>query len=233
MTDIEINVRGSHTTTLPPERGTVHATLALEGPEPQPVFDAVTAALATVGASIEGLHDPELGPVTWYSFDQVRRSSRRPWHKDGKRLPLVHSAAVAIEAKFRDFDALGEWVAWSAGVEGLEVHHTDWALTAVRRVEVERMTRQQAVRDAKLRAQDYAGALELGSVEVHGISDTGLSRGADGARTNLVDSIAGDGSPEFALRPEHVSITAEVEATFVAKRIDDELVRTLRDAGQR
>ncbi|HUL99516.1 MAG TPA: SIMPL domain-containing protein [Mycobacterium sp.] len=218
MNEIKITVRGTHTTTLPPERGTIHATLALEGPEPEPVFEAVVSKLAAVKRSIEVLHDDERGPVTWYSFDQVRRGCRRPWNKDGKQLPLVHFATVSITAKFRDFDELAKWVVWSAGVEGLTVGHIEWALTEARRLEAERTTRQQAVRDANRRAQDYADALELGSVEVRSISDPGLSRPGGSERRGYAraDMLAGAaGSEELTLRPEHVEISAEVEAAFV------------------
>jgi len=218
---VEINVRGEHTVTLPPERGTVHASLALEGPQAEPVFQAVTAALAEVRASIEALHHPKNGPVTWYSFDQVRVGSRRPWHKDGKQLPLVYSAAVSIAAKFRDFDELARWVSWAAGVEGLSISYLDWELTESKRLKVERATRQKAVRDAQRRAQDYADALDLGKVVVRAISDPGMGRPGPVPRAALMaQSLQADGAaPEFELRPEDVEIGAHVEALFtVASR---------------
>ncbi|MFN8033288.1 MAG: SIMPL domain-containing protein [Mycobacterium sp.] len=213
---VEINVRGAHTVALPPERGTVHATLALEGPQAEPVFQAVTAALAEVTASIQALHHPRKGPVTWYSVDQVRLGSRRPWHKDGKQLPLIYSAAVPIAAKFRDFDELARWVSWAAGVEGLSISYIDWALTGRRRLKVERDTRQKAVRDAQRRAQDYADALDLGKVVVRGISDPGMSRPAPAARAALMSQGVplDDAAAEFELRPEDVEIGAAVEAVF-------------------
>ncbi len=180
---VEINVRGQHTVTLPPERATVHAALTLEGPQPEPVFQAVAAALAEIVSSIDALHHPKKGPITWYAFDQVRMGSRRPWHKDGKQLPLVHSAAVSIAVTFRDFDELARWVSWSAGVDGLSISYVDWALTEAKRLKTERATRQKAVRDAQRRAQDYADALDLGKVVVRGISDPGGGQaGAHSAR---------------------------------------------------
>jgi uncharacterized protein len=217
---VEINVRGQHTVALPPERATIHAALTLEGPQPEPVFQAVAAAVAEIVASIEALHHPKKGPITWYAFDQVRLGARRPWHKDGKQLPLVHSAAVSVAAKFRDFDELARWVSWSAGVEGLSINYVDWALTETKRLKVERATRQKAVRDAQRRAQDYADALDLGKVVVRGISDPGMGRPAPMARATLAaQSMPAGGAAEFALRPEDVEIAAEVEAVFtVASR---------------
>ena len=217
---VEISVRGQYTVTVPPERGTVHAALTLEGPQPEPVFLAVTAALAEVTASIEALHHPKKGPVTWYAFDQVRLGARRPWHKDGKQLPLVHSASVSITATFRDFFELAKWVSWSAGVDGLSVSYVDWALTETKRLKTERVTRQKAVRAAQRRAQDYADALDLGKVVVRSVSDPGMGRPAPVARAMLAaEGMPAGGPPEFALRPEDVEIAAQVEAVFtVASR---------------
>ncbi|MCX2929821.1 SIMPL domain-containing protein [Mycobacterium sp. CVI_P3] len=217
MAAIEIHVRGAHTATLAPERGTLHASLSAEGPQPEPVFAAVTAALVAVQASIEELHHPKRGPVTWYSVDQIRMGSRRPWHKDGKPLPPVYSATVSVAATFRDFAELARWVSWSAGVDGLSIGYVDWDLTEANRNKVERSTRQKAVRDAQRRAQDYADALDLGKVAVRAVSDPGVGMPRSAPRAVLAkqSSAAGGEAAEFALRPEDVAINAEVEATFV------------------
>ncbi|MCB0942297.1 MAG: SIMPL domain-containing protein [Mycobacterium sp.] len=216
MTVVEINVRGSHTVTLAPERATVHATVGIEGPAPEPVFEAVAAGLAEVVRSLEESHHAKRGPVTWYAVDQVRRGSHRPWNEQGEQLPLVYSATVSIAAKFRDFDELARWVAWSATVEGLSIRYVHWALTERRRIAVERKTRQQAVRDARRRAQDYADALDLGPVSVREISDTGLGRPGGPAPLAMRAAAAAPGgdAPEFVLRPEDVEISAHVEAGF-------------------
>ncbi|HNP12747.1 MAG TPA: SIMPL domain-containing protein [Mycobacterium sp.] len=216
MTVVEINVRGAHTVTLAPERATIHATVGMEGPAPEPVFEAVAAGLAEVARSLDELHHPKRGPVTWYAVDQVRRGSHRPWNDQGEQLPLVYSATVSIAAKFRDFDELARWVAWSATVEGLSIGYVHWALTERRRLEVERKTRRNAVRDARRRAQDYADALDLGPVSVREISDTGLGR-PDGPAPRPMRAAApapGGDAPEFVLRPEDVKISAHVEASF-------------------
>ena len=174
MTPVEITVRGSHTATLPPEQATVFANLGAEGIAPQPVFDAVATALADVTVSLESRYHAKKGPVVKFVIDQVRRGSHRPLNRDGQQLPLVHTAVVSITATFTDFDDLAAWVGWSAGVPGLAVGYIDWALTDAKRLRVERKTRQQAVRDARRRAQDYADALDLGTVQVRTVSDPGV-----------------------------------------------------------
>ena len=83
----------------------------------------------------------------------------RPFQPDGEQLAPVHTASVSITATFTDFDDLAAWVRWCAQVDGLGIAYIDWALTAGTRRKVERKARQQAVREASRRAQDYADAL--------------------------------------------------------------------------
>ena len=220
MAPVEITVRGSHTVRLAPEQATVYANVAADGPDPQPVFDAVATALADVNRSLESRRHTENGPVTNFVVDQARLTSHRPYNAEGRQLPLVHSAVVSITATFTDFDDLAGWVGWSAGVPGLAVHHIDWALTQATSLEAERSTRQEAVRDARRRAQDYADALDLGAVAVRSISDPGA--GGPGMRKVMMASAMSDGGgpPQISLRPDEVEVTAQVEAVFVAGGAD-------------
>ncbi|MGB6887964.1 MAG: SIMPL domain-containing protein [Mycobacterium sp.] len=213
---VQITVRGSHSVLAAPQQATVHAVLSAEGRVAEPVFRKVTGALAEVTASVEAQHHPKRGPVTRYAIDQVRIGSHRPWSGEGKRLPLVHTAVVSITAVFTDFDALAAWVAWGIGVDGLSISHVDWTLTDAKRLDVERKTRRKAVRDAQIRAQDYADALDLGPVTVLAISDPGLGERPQ-QKIVLARAMAApaEESPQFELRPEEITITAEVEATFV------------------
>jgi hypothetical protein len=200
---------------LAPERATIHATVNAEGRSAEPVFEKVAIALAEVSTSIDALHHPKRGPVTKYAIDQVRTGSHRPWNAEGKQLALVHTAAVSITAVFIEFGELAAWVAAVAGIDGVGIGHISWELTDAKRLEVERKTRQKAVRDAKRRAQDYADALDLGAVRVRRISDPGLSE-RPMERVFLARSMAApsDGAPQFELRPEEITIGAEVEAAF-------------------
>ena len=95
----EITVRGTFTAFHAPERGTVHATIAFEGPAMEPVYDRVARDLEAVMASVTPLKTGDHGPVTWWSADQVRTWSSRPWNKDGKQLPLVHHASVGYRGE--------------------------------------------------------------------------------------------------------------------------------------
>jgi uncharacterized protein len=221
----EFTVRGSHSAFQRPERGTVHVKLSFEGPQPQPVYDRVVADLDAVKASVKSLHDPERGPVTWWSTKHVRTWAERPWNQDGKQLPLVHHASVGVEVKFRDFAALGRWVGQHvASTTGFSLDGVVWALTENNRQDLERAVRTRAVQDAARRAQEYADALELGPVRPVAVADAGMLgnglhvAGGGGSAPYLRMAAAKDstGGAELELSPEDIEVSAEVDARFVA-----------------
>lgn len=214
----EITVRGSFSAFERPERGTVHATIAYEGPVMEPVYGRVARDLDAVKASIAPMDDKDNGAVTWWSADQLRTWSNRPWHKDGKQLPLIHHASVGLEVKFRDFSALSRWVGEHvANTEGFRVAHVEWALTAKRREALEKEVRTRAVRDAVTRAQAYADALGLGQVRPVAIADAGMlgTRTESGPSTAYMRAAAVGGAPDVELVPEQIEVSAEVDARFV------------------
>ncbi|KAA1421321.1 SIMPL domain-containing protein [Nocardioides humilatus] len=217
----EITVRGSFSAFQPPERATVRATLAFEGPHMQPVYERVVRDLEAVKASVVEIHDPERGPVTWWSTKHVSTWSNRPWNQDGKQLPLVHHASVGVAVKFRDFAALTGWVARHVEqTAGFTLDGVEWALTEARRKELARDVRTRAVQDAAARAQEYADALDLGAVRPVALADAGmLSEGlhpqahAEMAFARMAKDSSGG---ELALSPDDIEVTAVVDARFVA-----------------
>jgi hypothetical protein len=216
----EITVRGSFAAFERPERGTVHATIAYEGPAMERVYSRVARDLDAVKASIAPLDNKDNGPVTWWSADQLRTWSNRPWNKDGKQLPLVHHASVGFEVKFRDFGALSRWVGEHiANTEGFRVTHVEWALTAKRREALQKEVRTRAARDAVTRAQEYADALGLGQIRPVAIADAGMlgKRPENAPSVAYMRASAVGGAPEVELVPEHIEVSAEVDARFVAE----------------
>ncbi|MEU9808968.1 SIMPL domain-containing protein [Mycobacterium sp. NPDC050853] len=220
----EITVRGSFSMFQRPERGTVHATITYEDSQMEPVYQRLVGDLDTVKASIMTLHDPDQGPVTWWSAEQLRTWSTRPWNKDGKQKPLVHHAAVAVEVKFRDFAALSRWVGHrTVSIEGFRVTRVEWALTVKRKDELLHEVRTRAVQDAVTRAQQYADALGLGTVSPDSIADAGMliaglspageaSAGSMRPRSGAVDA------EQLELIPNDIEVKAVVDARFAAER---------------
>lgn len=221
----EITVRGFFSAFQLPERGTVQASISFEGAAMQPVYDRVAHALESVKASIAPLHDEESGPVTWWSAKQLRTWSNRPYNRDGKQLALVHHASVGVEVKFRDFAALSRWVGeHTVNTDGFHVSHVRWALTEARRDELLHHVRTEAVRDAVTRAQQYADALELGTVVPIAIADAGMlgaSLHPDGGnsgtfmRAMAAPGSASGGAPDVELVPEDIEVSASVDARFL------------------
>ena len=218
----EITVRGSFAESHPPQRATVHAVIAFEGPAMAPVYDGVARDLEAVKASIAPLHDPQAGPVTWWSAEQLRTWSERPWNNQGKRLPLVHHARVGVAVKFADFTALSRWVGEHvAGTEGFRVERVQWALTVTRRDELLGQARTRAVQDAVTRAQQYADALGFGAVRPAAIADAGMlaaglhpESGSGGAPMRMMAVSAG-AAPSVELVPDDIEVSAAVDARFV------------------
>jgi uncharacterized protein YggE len=216
MTDVAITVRGTHSVALPPQQATVYATVSADGPAVEPVLQLVASTVADITASLQARHDAAAGPVTRYAVEQVRKGAHRPYNQDGRQLPLVHTASASVTATFTDFDDLAGWIEQTAGMDGAGINHIEWALSDDHRLTVEREPRQEAVRDARRRAQDYADALGLGPVAVRTISDPGLT-GPVHAKVVMARAMAAPagGPAEITLRPEDVQIESQVEATFV------------------
>jgi hypothetical protein len=215
---VEITVRGSYSAFQPPERGTVHATIAYEGPAMEPVYDSVARDLEAVKTSVIPMKSGEHGPVTWWSAEQLRTWSNRPWNQDGKQLPLVHHASVALEVKFRDFAALTRWVGEHvANTEGFRVSRVEWALTVQRREALLKEVRTRAVHDAVRRAQQYADALGLGEIRPVAVADAGMlgARPENRSEAAYLRAAAAAGGPDVELVPEHIEVSAAVDARFV------------------
>jgi uncharacterized protein YggE len=217
-----ITVQGSFTAWYPAERATVRLTVAFDGAKRDTVLSAASRAVQTVTASITHLHDPDAGPVTWFSCDRIRVWAQRPWNNEGKQLAPVHHAAINVTAKFKDFDALAEWIGQIAGVDGVQVNGIDWTLTDARRTSVTTEVRSRAVKDAADKASVFAQAIGLGQVNAIAIADPGML-GVNGSgpapapmmmRAAAVHGGGGEGSLDFT--PEDIEVSASVDARFEA-----------------
>ena len=219
----EITVRGSYSAFRPPERGTVHASISYHGPEKDWVYDQVARDLDVVKESVLRLEDGDSGAVTWWSAAQLRTWSHRPRNDEGEQLPVVHVASIGVEVKFRDFTTLSQWVGGHvAGTEGFEISFVRWALTAKSRDELVTQVRTGAVQDAAARAQLYADALALGTVSPVAIADAGMlvaqahSQRVDEDGSLYAEPRSSGGGPAVELVPEDITVSATVEARFVA-----------------
>ena len=221
MNEVVIRVRGEYEREVPAERGTARVVVRAQGPEPGPVRARVEADCSTVLAGVRAWHDPDAGPVRRYVVDQVRTSVQHPAHK-GRPRPPVHHASVSLAVEFDDVARLGGWLSELGALENVGVRGIDWDLSGEHRREVERAARQEALRQALARAQDYADALDLGTVSARSIADVGLldTRPAPVAARAFAAAPAG-AAPESddglgaLLAPDDITVRAAVEAEFV------------------
>jgi len=219
MADVQITVRGSYTAYAPPERGTVHARVGIEGPAAENVYAHAARAAQELGGDIGNLHDPTAGPVTWWSSGQLRTWAHRPWNQDGKQLPLVHHAEVTFAVKFSDFAQLSAFATRAVATTGVTVERIEWALTEARKASMTGDVRARAVRDARDKAQAYADALELGPVRVVALADAGmlgdgLHPSGDGGMRTFGRSAGAAGGADVQFVPDDISVAVQVDARF-------------------
>lgn len=223
MTEILIKVRGSSSVELPPEIGVAHAEIWSAGASPEVAMDRVQRDLARMRQKLERLQED--GVVDRFVVQQVRTSvgpdhevdDDRPWREEEESPAIVHRASVWLRAEFVDFDALAVWVGRSATEDGCLVNGLSWQLRTESRRAVEREVRQDAVRDARVRAQDYADALDLGTLSVRSINDVGVGRDIrlqSGFSSGPEMASATYSAPELAFTPDDITVFAEVEAAF-------------------
>jgi uncharacterized protein YggE len=222
MTATTITVQGTHIAWYDAERATVEVSAAFDGPKREEVFARATQTAADVTAQITPQHDPEAGPITWWSSDRVNVWSERPWNNDGKRLPLVYHATIGIRAKFKDFEALSRFVESLAVMEGVNVGAISWDLTEEHRKAVTDDVRRLAVEDAVLKAGSYASAAGVGTPSVIAIADPGMlgDGGSGGIGPAPIERMAfraqamDAGGAPLALSPEQIQVSTSVDVRF-------------------
>jgi hypothetical protein len=97
----EITVRGSYSAFQAPEHGTVHASIAYEGQAMEPVYEKVARDLEAVKAPIVPLKSGDDGAVTWWSAEQLRTRSNRPWNQVEWALTVKRREKLLKEARTR------------------------------------------------------------------------------------------------------------------------------------
>jgi uncharacterized protein YggE len=221
LSDVEITVRGSHTREVPPERALVHIQVGFDGADPDDVVTQTSAAVAEVRSTIEPLVEPAPGSITQWSSDQLRTWSERPWNQQGDQFPLVHHAQQSFEIEFADFAALGGWLANLVAIAGASVGGVSWALTDERRDAVIAEVRTAAIHDARAKAESYAEALGLIGARPIAVADAGMlsdgSPAGGGAVAMAMAARMKDASPAIELIPRDLTVTADVDARFVAR----------------
>lgn len=221
MADTIITVQGEYELRHPAERGAVRLRVGYDGPEREEVLALTTQRHLALTAELRDLHDPQSGPVTQWSSDQLRVWGERPWSSDGSRLDVVHHAEVGIDALFSDLAALSDWVGVVSLLDGVTVEGVTWTLTEARRQALTQEARRRAVENAVAKATVYATSLGLSTVKPLALSDPGMlgDGGAPGQPPQplFARAVSADaGGATLALKPQELTIGVQVHARFSA-----------------
>lgn len=221
MADTIISVQGEYELRSPAERGTVRLLVSYDGADREEVLGRATQRHLSLTTELHDMHQPQTGPVTRWSSDQLRVWGERPWNQSGAQLPPVYHAQVGLEVTFSDLAVLSDWVGVVSLLDGIVVQGVTWTLTEARRQSLLQEARRRAVEHAVAKATVYATSLGLTTVKPLALSDPGML--GDGPAPPLAPqplfarAVSADtGGATLALKPEEIVIAVQVHARFAA-----------------
>ncbi|QOR70191.1 SIMPL domain-containing protein [Ruania alkalisoli] len=210
------SVYGTATRSLPPERAQLRLHVTFEGRDRGSVLSRTIQVHRQV--TEQARRHQESGAATWWGADRVQASAFKEYRKDSDTTITKFRSVASVTVRFQDFDALSAWVTEIGAVEGVSVAGISWELTQATRRAAEKATRQDAVRDAVVRASDFAAALGLAEPRLEAVYEPGLRPHASGgAAPQAFASRAGAPASQAPdLKAGDVDVTAEVSADFVS-----------------
>ena len=209
-----IAVRGEARLEVDPEIARIGITVAARGKDRRTALDDLTRRNATVLDLIKTYGDAveKLETGSFSITPELKEKGR------GERIHAYHGR-VRITAELTDFTALGEL---TTRVADLDLTHVDgpwWALRL--NSPAYREARQQAVREAVQRAQEYAEALGTTLAALVELADIGaenaqpLAPAAPGGRMRSMSYAAEDtAAAPLDLEPQRQRVYAQVNARF-------------------
>ncbi|MBE8472998.1 SIMPL domain-containing protein [Streptomyces justiciae] len=212
-----IAVRGEARLEVDPEIARIGITVAARGKDRRTALDDLTRRNATVLDLIKTYGDAveKLETGSFSITPELKEKGR------GERIHAYHGR-VRITAELTDFTALGEL---TTRVADLDLTHVDgpwWALRL--NSPAYREARQQAVREAVQRAQEYAEALGTTLSALVELADIGaenaqpLAPAAPGGRMRSMSYAAEDtAAAPLDLEPQRQRVYAQVNARFTMR----------------
>lgn len=219
MTALEVVVRGHARRKYAAERATVAVAASLDDAERTDVYRRAVALQDRLITDLRNLHDG--GAVNKWTSDQVRVFSYRPYAKNG-RAQLRFRVDIRVEAEFGDFEQLSMFLDRWAVEDGVQIGTIDWDVTEQNREAYEAELRQEAVRNAAIKARVLANAAGRGEVTAVQLADPGMLQaqaeyGALRAMAMAASAGMPGGGPTLDLSPDDITIGAAVDAKFVAE----------------
>ncbi|MEW2394830.1 SIMPL domain-containing protein [Streptomyces sp. NPDC046862] len=208
-----IAVRGEAQLEVDPEIARIGVTVGARGKDRRSALDDLTRRNASVLDLVKGYGDA-VERVETGAFSITPELTK---HGRGERVHAYHGR-VRITAELTDFTALGELTTRLADLELTSVDGPWWALRPAS--PAHRRARQQAVREAVLRAREYAEALGTTLAALVELADIGAEDAQPYAsppgrmRSMAYAADAGDEAAPLDLEPQRQRVHAQVNARF-------------------
>lgn len=119
----------------------------------------------------------EDAPVTYWKNSTLSTSSYRPQDDKGKELDRQYTVRTSFEIKFRDFERLSILASMLSTKQHFEISHIEWRLTDATKASLASQSRQEAIKDAMVKARDYAAVLTRGRPEAVEVFDSSTDYG--------------------------------------------------------
>ncbi|TQJ24972.1 hypothetical protein FBZ33_5317 [Micromonospora sp. A202] len=201
-----VQVRGEVTREVPPELARFAVTVTARGRDREATLTQLAERAAAVRVLLDGSEPAVARRETGDLW--VRPQTKR----SGERV-VGWLGSVTTTVTVTDFTALGELMLRLADQDQVSVSGPWWELRPDSLVH--REARHAAIRDALLRAREYAEALGARVTALIELSDTGPADRPMFARAAFAGGGgAGGGPPELELDPQPQTVQAAVQARF-------------------
>jgi uncharacterized protein len=163
-------------------------------------------------------------PVTYWKNSTLSTSSYQPTDDKGAKLDRQFIARTSFEIKVRDFERLGSLTTTLSTMPLVSIGQVEWRLTDATRASLASESRREAIKDAVIKARDYATILCRGKPEAVEVSDGNGNFGSYGqgfrSRVAVHGGGHGNGQQEdeiLDLEPESVQLDTTVTVKFLAE----------------
>ncbi|MFH9551397.1 SIMPL domain-containing protein [Streptomyces sp. NPDC017435] len=210
-----LTVRGEAELEVDPEIARIGVTLTARGRDRRTTLDDLTRRNTTTLDLIKSYGDA----VENLSTGSISLTPELTHRGRGERVRTYHGT-IRLTAELTDFTALGELTTRLADLDLTTIDGPTWELRPTS--PVHRRARQQAVREAVQRADEYAEALGTTVAALLELADTGTAggrhRSAFDRRAVRFSMAAADTETEapepLDLEPQRMQVRAEVSAQF-------------------
>jgi hypothetical protein len=167
-------------------------------------------------------------PVTYWKNSTLSTSSYQPTDDKGKKLDRLFFARTGFEIKVRDFERLGSLATTLSTMPLVSISQVEWRLTEATKASLASESRRGAVKDAVVKAGDYAAVLGRGKPEAVEVSDGNSNFGsyAQGFHSRVAAHGGGHGRGHghgqqwgeiLNFDPESVRLNTTVTVKFLAE----------------